>query len=229
MSFTLHPALPEDISTLMRLQFAAFLDPFRYEPYHEVLYPGGNTPSAIAAASVRVTADLLHESGAHFFKILDPTGTRIVGGCKWLDVPDNSGPPAPVVADWFPDEERRGHAEAVLDGLYAARKKWTRDDPYICLEMLYVDKEFQGKGAGRCAMEWGVKRAEERGWQAVLESTRWARVLYEKFGFVAVEHKLLEVPERWAYKTPVQYFVMYRPRAGETVVEAEDKGWVPRR
>lgn len=218
-AFSLQPATAEDIPRLMQIQFSAFLDPFQYEPYHEVLYPGGNTVAAVAAASDRVLADFHEEPGAHFFKLVHRETGEIIGGCKWLDVPDNTGAPKGVVADWFEEsDDRRGHAEHVLDGLYAIRKKYTSEEGYLVLEMLYIEKGWQGKGAGRCAMNWGVARAEEKGWQMVLESTRWARPLYEKYGFVAREHVYLEVPEKWLFRTPVQYFIMHRP-AGEKLAK----------
>lgn len=82
--------------------------------------------------------------------------------------------------------------------------------------MLYTDLPYQRQGAGQLIMDWGVSKAEELGYQSILESTRFGYGLYERNGYNG-ERTWLEVPEKWFWRTPVQYWFMHRPAPGETV------------
>ncbi|TGZ79570.1 hypothetical protein EX30DRAFT_342206 [Ascodesmis nigricans] len=76
--------------------------------------------------------------------------------------------------------------------------------------MLYVDVNYQRQGAGQLLMDWGVSKADELGYSSLIESTRSGKPLYERNGYTG-ERKHLAVPEKWLWRTPVQYWLMYRP------------------
>lgn len=130
--FQLLPATAEDIPELTRIQFNAFLDVFQYEPYHEILYPGGNTAPARAAAAERILEDFKTDKKAQFLKVIDRETGKIAAGGRWTVYHKNPGQVL-VEADWIPEEEadRRAHAECVLNGLYRNREKITQGKPYV--------------------------------------------------------------------------------------------------
>ena len=51
------------------------------------------------------------------------------------------------------------------------------------LEMLVTDPAFQGQGAGKLMMSWGLERADRDGVEAYLEASPEAVPLYERSGF----------------------------------------------
>ncbi|KAI5783704.1 hypothetical protein EDC01DRAFT_217572 [Geopyxis carbonaria] len=209
----------KDFDRLMECQFNAFTDPWQYEPYHEVLYPGGNTVAARTAARDRILADLAAEAPrATYLKVTDDETGEIVAGGKWLLVDEQAlKNKAPVVADWVTDsEDNKAFTEHILTALYANRGKCTGGEPFFALEMCYVDPKHQKRGAGKKIMEWGMKRAEKLELQVVIESTPFAKHLYEIHGCECVDRIYIEVPEKWLWRTPIKYYLMHKEAPPKT-------------
>jgi hypothetical protein len=68
-------ALESDIDRLMEIQFSAFDS----DPYHEAVYPGGNSPLARASAGERVLKEWHEDPSVHILKCTDPD-TGVTGG-----------------------------------------------------------------------------------------------------------------------------------------------------
>lgn len=84
--------------------------------------------------------------------------------------------------------------------------------------------EFRRRGAASLVMEWGTKKADELGMDSFVESTEIAVPLYEKHGFVKVDHfsvdaTISDPSEEWkaiaARNLPMAFDVMWRPAGGK--------------
>lgn len=76
--------------------------------------------------------------------------------------------------------------------------------------MLFVSDKYQRQGVGQLLMDWGVSKADELGYQSIIESTITGKRLYEKNGYTG-KRVHIEVPEKWLWRTPIQFWIMYRP------------------
>ena len=124
---------------------------------------------------------------------------------RWADEPN----PAPWVSSTpilDPNRPNLGptgvddaeYVTKVMIAMNDYRKKHFMGDGML-LDLLFVDPEAQGLGVGRELVEWGVKRADERGVKIWVEASFFARGMYEKCGFVVVEDVLLDEGERVGY------------------------------
>jgi hypothetical protein len=71
--------LESDMDRLMEIQFAAFEN----DPYHEALYPGGNTPEARKMAGQRVIEEWRGTPEQRFLKCTDTETGVIMGFGRW--------------------------------------------------------------------------------------------------------------------------------------------------
>ena len=67
------------------------------------------------------------------------------------------------------------------------------DIALIELTYLAVDPQYQKQGAGSLIVEWGLRRCDEEGCPAYLESTMDAVGFYEKKGFKAVGKLAMDI------------------------------------
>jgi hypothetical protein len=79
MTLQVAPALESDIDRLMEIQFSAFDS----DPYHEAVYPGGNSHSARASAGERVLKEWHEDSSLHILKCTDLDTGVVMGFAKW--------------------------------------------------------------------------------------------------------------------------------------------------
>lgn len=139
--FRLEKCTPEDIPTYTAIQFAAFNNPFTYEPYHEVLYPGGDTAIAREKASKRILEDLLTEEKSTFLKVVDIETGDVAGCCRWAVHHENPGLNRQrIPVDWVESgpggfmegrEDEQAYTEHIVNGLYLNRDKVTGTQPYV--------------------------------------------------------------------------------------------------
>jgi hypothetical protein len=134
MPLRLSEAEPADFDAIMRIQFAAFAAD--HEPYHDVLFPGGNTAAARAAARDRTLAFLRADPSATFLKVTD--GDAIVAAAKWCVYPDDpfaAGPGDPFACDWWGGpghEEMRAFADHVINAIHLRRVRSCSGHPHLC-------------------------------------------------------------------------------------------------
>jgi GNAT superfamily N-acetyltransferase len=66
------------------------------------------------------------------------------------------------------------------------------------LEILATHPDFRRKGLASRLMEWGTQKADEKGVEMYLDSSKMGRPLYEKFGWIAheefMDEKAISVP-----------------------------------
>jgi putative acetyltransferase len=70
------------------------------------------------------------------------------------------------------------------------------------IDMLYVDPEFAGQGAGRALVDALAKLAQARGAKRVtVEASEVAKPLFERLGFSAEKRNLVRVGDEWLANT----------------------------
>lgn len=79
MPLLISAAKKSDVASLMLVQFSAFDG----EPYHEALYPGGNSPSVRDAAATRVLREWQNTPQQRIMKCIDTDNNEIIGFAIW--------------------------------------------------------------------------------------------------------------------------------------------------
>jgi len=236
MPLVLSEADDADFDRLMEIQFAAFgqTGDSPREPFIDVIYPGGDTPSGQAAARDRVLKSLHSDPTATFLKVTDTITGEIIGGARW-QVYTEKPELKHAEVDWWEGEDKE-YAEFVLNILHRGRfEKTAAEGPYLCellcsadfifccltmhpvLDVIFTDPKHQHRGAGSKLVKWGVDRADELGVEAFLESTRFGRHMYEQNGFQITESVTFQVPEKWAGRPKIHNFFMRRPAVRKVV------------
>ncbi len=130
MVLQIAPAEEREIAELMTVQFSAF----EGEPYHEVLYPGGNTPSARAAAGERVLKEWRRESHQYIVKCTDLERGVLIGFATWefyeQQRPEEEWKKEEKI-DWC-DGRTKELAEIFLGATYSMRQKIWQGRPHCC-------------------------------------------------------------------------------------------------
>jgi len=219
MSLVLAKAVDADFDRLMEIQFEAFgqTGDAPREPFIDVMFPGGDTPSGQAAARDLTLKWLRSDPSATFLKVTDTITGEILGGAKWcvyMEKPERWQKRVQVEGEGDETE----YIEFALGTLYRNRfEKTAAKGPFLFLDIIFVDPKHQRRGAGSKLVKWGVDRADEMGVEAFLEATRFGRHMYEQHGFQVTEDIVYEVPEKWAHKPKIQHFFMWRP-AVKTII-----------
>lgn len=85
----------------------------------------------------------------------------------------------------------------------------------VSLDILTVDPAHQRKKVGDALVRWGTKRADELGFEAVVESSPFGKGLYQKHGFVWVKDVNFEVPG-FPHRQKGFYAWLERPKQSST-------------
>ncbi|KAE9372024.1 acyl-CoA N-acyltransferase [Stipitochalara longipes BDJ] len=211
MPLTLSLATPADLPALVRAQFAAF---HPTDTLHVLIYP---SPVPVPESVIEKTVLRQQEAwkdNLTWIKVTDDETNQVVAGAKWIFWPRSGG--------WPEGEGERWQGSFDVDAVKKMRKERIQG-PAALLDMCYVHPGWQGKGAGKLLVQWGVEKADEMGLKSFVEASPSGRPLYEKFGFVVGEHHLLNgesVREEWkAYGEP-EYYWMERPEKEVSAVKS---------
>ncbi|WYZ44778.1 hypothetical protein EsH8_VIII_000094 [Colletotrichum jinshuiense] len=174
--------------------------------------PGWDTPEGQARNAARMVnrwrstkKDNKGEPNTVFLKATLPdseqSGQRKIAGMAiWaqLSAVDGHGdaPPTDLIKDLdlesiFPgNEAEQRYAAQCMGSLHkrreeVIREKATTDQPSVfVLDMCAVDPKFQGKGAAKKLVQWGLDEAQRRGGlELLLEASSMGRHVYSKLGF----------------------------------------------
>lgn len=130
----------------------------------------------------------------------NPEGKRKVG--DWVEYPPGANVEA--MKDFWADLEKV--KEEVM------RRREGRG-VYWYLTALAADVAYQGRGAGKALLEWGIQRADREGRECFLVANVNSRGLYEKMGFVVVKECGWD-GEKWGAKKGWGNWAMIRPSRG---------------
>ncbi|KAF1995860.1 hypothetical protein P154DRAFT_525963 [Amniculicola lignicola CBS 123094] len=105
-------------------------------------------------------------------------------------VESNSGQNPKVLSEatpFIPPELRVDVLNALLNPLRVAKRGIMDSKPYMMLNSLATHPDHERRGAGSMIVKWGVEKADELNIETYLNSSKIARPLYERHGFVLVE------------------------------------------
>ncbi|KAK5169673.1 uncharacterized protein LTR77_005651 [Saxophila tyrrhenica] len=185
MPVTISPLQRSDIPLFVRIE----LEAFRSHPRIPMLWPRGYTDDLYAyyESNKNRTFD---DPECQFLKAVDDETGKMVAVSEWtfsLDtkkqaeneaVDPNGAPPAnwPIDGNWELKRFFSVNSEKW-------NREWLKGQPYIELNFLVTDPEYQGKGAGTALLSWGVQQADKLGARMALESTPAGLSLYKRVGF----------------------------------------------
>ena len=128
MPLTITNASESDMDRLMEVQFAAMAQ----EPYHHVLFPSPNTPSARAQAGTRTLSDWLNDPSEKVLKVVDTDTSEIISFGKWNVYTDERSKAEwdqHMEFDWTTDPTLKEGAETFLREIHGMRHKYATAQP----------------------------------------------------------------------------------------------------
>jgi GNAT superfamily N-acetyltransferase len=192
MPLELRPITPNTTLSWVRIRSTAY-----YGPTHNVLHSGAVTPSSILSIVQDWQHDLQKPNTWHWCIVdtsLPPSaddppdnGGRTIAIAVWSMHNVQAPATEPRKPTFVPPELRVDALMSLLGPLRAAQPEiMTTSDPYLMLNSLATHPDYQGRGAGKALLDWGVKKADDEGLVTYLNATEVGRRMYEKRGFEVV-------------------------------------------
>lgn len=128
MPLALSHATNADMDRLMEIQFAAFVP---VEPYHEVLFPGGNTAATRAEGKERTLKWLRADPNGLFLKVIDTDTGTTVSGAKWSIYRADPNRDQRFKVDWYQPGPEKDYAEYAVNEVHRRRVERMRG-PHCC-------------------------------------------------------------------------------------------------
>lgn len=176
----LRPGGPADVEDMCE----AVLDAFSGNMVGRTFFPRAS--ASARKFWLRSLAVEVRDPGARFVVVEDAAASppALVAFAKWVaPVAAEAGAPMPPPSeDWPADGDPAladvffGRLADMHGDIMAGRRHWY-------LEVIATRGVYQGKGAGKMLMGWGVERADEEGFECYLDATPEGKHLYERFGF----------------------------------------------
>ena len=185
------------------------------EPHFDSNWPAHWTASGRMLGAERFMQARRSDRYTIFLKAVD-AGDQIIGMAKWNFyhgcIPDSSMVEGGM-ADFGDDDHEREYVTALNDKYLSERHAAIKETNgrLASLDILATDPAHQGRGVGSALMDWGIRKADELGVDAVVESSVSGRKLYEQKGFEFVKMVECTFSGRWSER-PVQSFAwLVRP------------------
>ncbi|MCJ1379321.1 hypothetical protein MMC17_002422 [Xylographa soralifera] len=216
MPCTVHPLPPSDLLHSVRILSRAFA---HSAPLIDAMLPHHDIPAGHARAVASFEKSMNTDPTAHFLKATDDSTGAIFGWAEWLVLEKGLPHEEEAEEGYWDTAEEREWAGVLWGPVAAARTRAVEQagGKLLLLNLLSVDPAYQRGGAGTALMRWGTRIADERGVEAILESTVVAVHLYEQNGFRVVEKMEWDLPEKFAGRAKPELFFMRRPARKDAV------------
>ncbi|TGO17540.1 hypothetical protein BTUL_0016g00030 [Botrytis tulipae] len=224
-----------DFPALTRCLFESYESPL--QKFFHLWFPIHGTSDnaredAINEAATRLKLWHTHDPSSYWQKVVDTENGRIAGGALWKIYNENpfENPP-PSTVTWFPNDSSRKYVEQALQTHSRPRYK-VAQKPHIYLHIVFTHPDYRRKGVGQQFMNWGMKKADELGYEFLLDATPYGRPLYDVNGFVYVEenitHPQTDTPDKeWKdideRVGPFTFWLMRRLPGDRNAVEIQSK------
>ncbi|KAI0469303.1 acyl-CoA N-acyltransferase [Xylaria cf. heliscus] len=215
-----------DFPALARCLFESYEDP--PQKFFHVFFPTfGEGESAreeaIDEAATRLKLWHTHDPSSYWQKAVDEESGKIVGGALWKIHRENpfANPTLPQVT-WFPDDGSRRFVQKALENHDRPRSQ-VAQKPHLYLFIVFTHPDCRRKGVGQQFMNWGMKKADELGFDFYLDSTPYGRPLYEANKFFNIPENVniptMDNPDKkWREIEdkvgPFTFWLMWRPARG---------------
>ena len=218
MTIVVLEAEAQDLYRLFEICSLAFA---QNEPHFNANWPAHSTAAGRLQGAERFKQAQISDQHTIFLKAVDESN-QIVGMAKWNFyngcIPDSAMVESDLAesgdvddADDSDDEQKYLTA---LNARYLSERhatiKRTRGR-LASLDILATDPAHHRRGVGSALMDWGIRKIDESGVDAVVESSVSGRKLYEQKGFEYVRTVDCTFLDRWIER-PVQSFAwLVRP------------------
>lgn len=177
----LRPGSPADVEDMCE----TVLDAFSGNMVGRTFFPA--TSASARTFWLGALAEEVHDPNARFVVVEDTVASppALVAFAKW-NAPVVVGPgtpQTPPLPDCWPADGDPALAAVFFGKLGDMHEEIMEGRPHWYLEMIVTRSKYQGLGAGRMLMEWGVERADEEGAECYLDATPQGKQLYERFDF----------------------------------------------
>lgn len=180
----LRPGSPADVEAMCE----TVLDAFSGNMVGRTFFPA--TSASSRTFWLAALAEEVHDPNARFVVVEEVTVASppaLVAFAKWnapvVVVVGPGTPQLPPLPDCWPADGDPTLAAVFFGKLADMHEAIMAGRPHWYLEMIVTRSKYQGLGAGRMLMEWGVERADENGAECYLDATPEGKHLYERFGF----------------------------------------------
>ena len=130
MGVRVEKATEADIPRFIDVQYETFCD----EPYHDALFPGGDSPELRARAVERTIEEMRSTPHLHVLKSVDVDSGTIMAIAKWefyeQERPESEWKKPHDVS--FVEPQYQEKALAFLEGSHAVRYRVWEGRPYLC-------------------------------------------------------------------------------------------------
>lgn len=237
--------MPYQIQDISEADFPALVNSMWYTYEHPpqglfyVFAPKNANGCASKEESIEESRQRLWEwhtsdPSSYWTKVVNTEDGEIVGGALWkLNKTNPYETAQDEEAYWHPPGSQREYANQVLEQYEATRSQLARR-PHVYLNIIWTHPDHQRRGIGSQLLEWGIAKASEMGVEMWLNAWKYGRQLYEKHGFVTIEHHLTQPQaadpdEAWKRCekefTDLEEWVMWRPKDGPFVEVKSVKPW----
>ncbi|KAF1963654.1 acyl-CoA N-acyltransferase [Byssothecium circinans] len=210
---------PNDIDTAAytRIRHEAFRDDVNQIFYSKA--PNCEPSHATLEKFAASIKDGILNKGITFTKCVDTSTGQIIAGARWTYHKPKDSTAKERTWDEVNEEliAPEPYAETNIDvwnGLfdlfYPNKREIMGTKPYFSLDTLVTHKDHYRRGAGGLLLTDGLRRADEAGVEAYLESSPMGRPLYERFGFVPIKDVSLDL-KRWDGHKELTWTLMKRP------------------
>jgi GNAT superfamily N-acetyltransferase len=222
MPIELHPMTESDADAHLEIMWASFGPDLM-----SVFYPQGMSASDRAQMKEDTLKSMRKSKPSEQFlyiKAIDtslPASAQIVSTAKWQIYPHQRS------EEELDQDAKDGSRDTMFSEganvdamkvffaeLAEKRRERFGGEPYVLLSILAVHPEHQRRGLGALQLEYGLRKADEMGLQAYLESSPKGKGLYKKYGFV--EEGTMRFDARdYGREEDVPHTFMTRPAKGK--------------
>jgi WD repeat-containing protein 48 len=167
-----------------------------YGPTHDVLHNGPMRESSLDGVAEDRKREMQQATHMWYWKVVDTdeapgpydpadNGGRTISISVWSM---NNVGEIKMAPGFLPPELRLDALNSLFQPLRAAQERiMGTSRPYFKLNQLATHPEFEGRGAARLMLDWGLGKADAEGLVVYLDATERARPLYERRGFKVVQ------------------------------------------
>lgn len=211
MGFTLAPAEDADMPRLFEITSLAFL---HNEPFWDAMYPHHDSAEGRRLGGERFVKAKHADPNTLYLKAVDEATGEIAGFAKWNVFQNRIPGPAKAEGDFWDSEEEKAYCQHLMTEFNIDRTTFLKaaGGNAVNLDICVIDPKYQRMGIGGLLVGWGIDKADELGYDAIVESSVYGKSLYEKNGFVFQKDVTLPLPAQWASRPKSSYAWLVRPK-----------------
>lgn len=211
MAFLLAPATETDMPRLFEITSLAFK---HNEPFWDAMYPRHETPLGRQMGGERFVNAQRADPNTIYLKAVHASTGEIAGFAKWNVFHNRFPAPAKAEGDYWDSPEEKAYCQHLMTEFNRDRVAYLKstNGNAVNLDICVIDPKYQRMGVGGLLVEWGVAKADELGFDAIVESSVYGKGLYEKHGFVWQKNVTLPLPEQWKGRPESSYAWLVRPK-----------------